>query len=500
MSDEITSEDQAVEEKPTAEEAPAEDMGLLDQIMETTKLKSDDEGYEAARRGIEAFMKELLKPEHAREKVEKSQVDAMIEELDHRLGLQMDEILHHPTFQTLESAWGNLNFLVERTDFRENIRVFMMNVSKQDLLEDFEDTPEITKSGLYQHVYTNEYGQFGGEPVGGMVANYQFTPGAQDMKLLQQVASVSAMAHTPFVAAASPAFFNIETYDYLPGLKDLAAIFEGPKYAKWRGFRETEDARYIGLTLPGFLMRTPYGEENPIKVFNYAEETGGKHENYLWGNSAFALMTRITESFARYRWCPNIIGPQSGGAMLDLPIHVYEQAGETFMVGPTEVRISDRREYELAEEGFIGLSLRKNADNAAFFSANSVQKPKLFGDTPEGRQAELNFRLGTQLPYMFIITRLAHYIKVLQRENLGSWKGSVELQGELERWISQYVADQDGAPPAVRSRRPLRSAEITVSDVPGEAGWYSVHIKVTPHMKFMGANFTLSLTGRLDTV
>ena len=491
----VAQKKQAQQTQKTAAEG-----SLLDQVMDQTRLKSEDEGYDLAKQGVEAFLKELLEPRHAGEKVDKAQVDAMIEELDLRLGVQMDEILHHPDFQKLESAWGNLDMLVDRTDFKENISIQLMNVSQQDLLEDFEDTPEITKSGLYQHVYTNEYGQFGGEPVGVMLANYEFGPGAQDIKLLQQMASVSSMAHAPFIAGASPGFFNIDTYEELPGLKDLAAIFEGPRYAKWQGFRESEDSRNVGLALPHFLMRPTYGGENPVKSFNYQEETGGLQKNYLWGNAAFALATRVTDSFAKYRWCPNIIGPQSGGAILDLPLHVFEKDGEEFVVGPMDVRLSDRREFELAEEGFIGLSLRKGSDNAAFFSANSVQKAKSFGDTDEGRQAGLNFRLGTQLPYMFIITRLAHYIKVLQRENLGSWKGKNDLERELNQWVNQYISAQENPPAAVRSRRPLRSADIVVSEVPGEAGWFAVEINVTPHMKFMGANFTLSLTGRLDTV
>lgn len=499
MADEEQVVETQEEEADDREETTDIEGSLLDEIMAQTRINETDEGYEMAKRGVEAFLKELLDPEKTREKVDKGQVDVMITELDARLGSQIDEILHHPKFQEMESAWSSLNLLINRTDFRENIKIYMMNVSKEDLLEDFEDSPEITKSGLYQHVYTSEYGQFGGEPIGAIVANYEFGPMAKDVQLLRQVASVSAMSHAPFVAGAGPQFFNIDSFQELPALKDLDAIFEGPQYAKWQGFRESDDARNVGLAMPRFMLRTPYGAENPVKVFRYSEQTKGDRANYLWGNAAFGFATRVTESFAKYRWCPNIIGPQSGGGVLDLPIHVYEKGGESTLIGPVEVNLSDRREFELAEQGFIGLTLRKGADNAAFFSANSVQMPKFFGDTPEGRQAELNFRLGTQLPYMFIISRMAHYVKVLQRENLGSWKTSNDLEGELNKWIRQYVADQENPPADVRSRRPLRSAEINVSEVPGEAGWYTVEVKVTPHMKFMGANFTLSLTGRLET-
>jgi type VI secretion system protein ImpC len=282
-------------------------------------------------------------------------------------------------------------------------------------------------------------------------------------------------------------------------LKDLESVFEGPQYIKWRNFRETEDSRYVGLAMPQFMLRGPYNEDTPCKEFNYTEVTNGENRNYLWGRASLAVANRMIESFAKYRWCPNIIGPQSGGSMDTLPTDLYIEDGKDTVVGPTEVALSDRREYELSEQGFIPLTMRKGADNATFFSANSAQKAKNFGNSDEGKQAELNYRLGTQLPYMMVICRIAHYIKVLQRENLGSWKGRLELEGELNKWIRQYVADQNNPTTDVRSRRPLRSADIAVLEVPGEAGWYQVKIEVTPHFKYMGANFTLSLTGKLET-
>jgi type VI secretion system protein ImpC len=319
------------------------------------------------------------------------------------------------------------------------------------------------------------------------------------VKLLRYTASVAAMAHAPFISAASPEFFGVDTFEALPNLKDLKAIFEGPKYAKWNGFRESEDSRYVGLTLPRFLLRLPYAQgSNPVQTFNFTEDAAENTANYLWGNTAFAFASRLSASFANFRWCPNIIGPQSGGAVEDLPLHLFETLGQTQAKIPTEVLVSDRREYELAEQGFIALTMRKDSDNAAFFSANSVQKPKFFGATPEGKQAELNYRLGTELPYVFIVSRLAHYIKVLQRENIGSWKSRTELETELNGWIKQYISDQENPSAAVRSRRPLRRAQITVEDVEGEAGWYRVKMSVQPHFKYMGADFTLSLVGKLD--
>ncbi len=480
------------------QEAAREELSLLDEIVQATRVKPTDEAYEITKKGVEALISQLLEPGREVAKVSQAVVDEMIAEIDRKLSAQMDEILHHPDFQKLESAWRALKFLVDRTDFRENIKIEILNVTKEELLDDFEDSPEVPKSGLYKIVYTREYGQFGGQPYAAMIANYEFGPGPQDLKLLQYVASVAAMAHAPFIAAASPSFFGIESFTELPKLKDLKSIFEGPQYIKWQSFRESEDARYVGLTLPRFLLRLPYGPNTqPTKAFNY-QESVERHEDYLWGNTAFAFATRLTDSFAKYRWCANIIGPRGGGAVEDLPLHQYEAMGEIQTKIPTEVLISERREFELSEEGFIVLTMRKGSDNACFFSANSVQKPKYFGISKEAKEAELNYKLGTQLPYIFIISRLAHYIKVIQREHIGSWKERVDLERELNTWIRQYVADMDNPSPGVRSRRPLRQAQVIVEDVEGEPGWYKVTLKVRPHFKYMGAFFTLSLVGKLD--
>ncbi|MPQ69076.1 MULTISPECIES: type VI secretion system contractile sheath large subunit [unclassified Pseudomonas] len=476
-----------------------ESVSLLDQLVEATRVKPGDEAYAVTRQGLEAFVAELLEPARQAEKVSAGLIDDMIATLDAKLCRQVDAIIHHQQFQKLESSWRSLKFLVDRTDFRENNKLEILSVSKEKLLEDFEDAPEITRSGLYKAVYTAEFGQFGGQPFGSIIGNYEFNPGPQDMKLLQSVAAVSAMSHTPFIAAAGPQFFGIDSFADLPNLKDLQAVFEGPQFTKWNAFRESDDARFVGLTLPHFLLRTPYGEDTvPAKTFRYNENVGGGNQDFLWGNAAFAFASRLSDSFAQYRWCANVIGPQGGGTVGDLPIYNYEAMGETQTKIPTEVLISERREFELAEQGFIALTMRKNTDNAAFFSANSCQKPKFFGNDKEGKEAELNYKLGTQLPYIFVVSRLAHYIKVIQRENIGTWKERGDLESELNTWIRQYVADMDNPAAGVRSRRPLRQAEITVSDVEGDPGWYRVGLKVRPHFKYMGASFTLSLVGKLD--
>ncbi len=483
---------------PEAASAQQGDGPVLDAILATTRIQPSDERHALVKRGLEIAFNEIFK-RRPDDPLDRCLVDMLICAIDDRLSTQVNEILHHPTFQKLESAWRGLKFVVDRVDFRENIRVEMLNCSKEDLLNDFEDTPEVPKSGLYKVVYSAEFGTFGGRPYGAICANYDFGPGPQDITLLQRCASVATMSHAPFLATAGPAFFGLKDYLNIPSLSDIHALFEGPQYTKYNAFRETEDARYVGLLLPRFLLRLPYGATTvPVRAFNFEEDVIGNHESYLWGSPVFAFSTRIAEAFARHRWCINIIGPNSGGTVDKLVLHEYEAMGEIQTKIPTEIMLTERREYEIAEEGFIGFTYRKDSDNACFFSANSVQKPKFFGQSVEGKAAEMNYRLGTQLPYMFIICRLSHYIKVMQREQIGTWKERSDLESELNSWLNQYVAAMDVVTVQVRSRRPLREAKINVTDVPGNAGWYRVEMSVRPHLKYMGAFFNLSLVGKLD--
>jgi type VI secretion system protein ImpC len=484
-------------EQASAEEQVLEAPSLLDEIVAETKVKPEDDGYSLTKRGIKEFISQIIEPGRKVDRVSNVLIDDMIAEIDNKLSLQLDAILHNSDFQKLESAWRSLKYLVDQTDFRQNIRLDLLNVSKDDLLEDFNDAPEITKSGLYQKVYEEEFGQHGGKPYGNMVANFEFGPGAQDIKLLQNVASVAAMSHCPFIASAGPKFFPIDDFRGLPKVKDLQSHFEEAEFIKWQSFRESDDSRNVALAMPRFLLRLPYDSESiEVKAFNYNENVSGSHEKYLWGNAAFAFASNLTKSFAKYRWCTNIIGPQGGGEVRDLHLHQFDSTGGLQTKIPTEVHISLRREFELSEQGFMGLTMRKRSDNACFFSANSVQKPKDFGKNE--KEATKTYKLGTELPYMFVANRLAHYMKVIQTENIGTWKSAPELNSELNKWISQYVSDQDNPDGPTRSKKPLRKAQITVEDAPGEPGWYKVSLKVVPHFKYMGAYFTLSLVGKLD--
>ncbi len=471
---------------------------LLDEILAESKVRPSDEGYDVARKGVEAFIAELLR-ERSTEKVDRTAVDAMIAAIDRKLSAQVNEILHQPEVQKLESTWRGLKFAVDRIDFHENVRVEILSVSREALQADLEDAPDLTRSGFYRLAYTDEYGVLGGKPYGVMNVDYAFGPGPQDVELMRRLAAIGSMAHCPVIANAGPEFFGRTSFRDLTTLNDLTSLFEGPQYARWRGFRQSEDARYLGLCLPRFLLRLPYGEEHiPVKAFNFSEEVVDHHERYLWGHASTALITRVADSFAHYRWAPNIVGPQSGGTIDALPLHQYEAMGEVQTKIPTETLIPDRLEMQLSEQGFIPMIYRKESDNACFMSASSAQMAKTFGNSPEGKAAETNYRLGTQLPYMFVVTRLAHYIKVLQREQIGSWKERSTLERELNQWISQYVADMEDPAPAVRSARPLRQAQVTVEDVEGQPGWYRCSLKVRPHFKYMGASFTLSLVGKLD--
>lgn len=474
-------------------------MPIIEGIMEKGKYIPGDESYSIAKRGVAEFISAIVKSDNAEDKINKFALDEMIAHIDTLLSQQMDAILHHKDFQKLESTWRGLRFLVERTDFNENIKINLFDATKEEILEDFENNLDITQSTIYKNIYSAEYGQFGGEPVGAIIGDYQLSHTNADMTFLNKMASVAAMSHAPFLSACAPQFFMLDNYAELANIKDLNSLLESPVYTRWRAFRENEDSKYAGLMVTRFLTRSPYdSKDNPIKSFDYTENVHTSHEHLLWGNSVYAFATRLTESFANYRWCGSIIGPKSGGSVKDLPTYLFESFGTMQSKIPTEVLITDRREFELAEAGFIALTLRRDSNNATFFSANSALKPKVFPNTPEGKEAETNYRLGTQLPYIFLISRLAHYLKVLQREEIGSWKERNDIENGLNEWVRQYVSDQENPPSEVRSRRPFRGAKVVVENIPGESGWYKVALSVRPHFKYMGGNFELSLVGKLD--
>ncbi len=414
----------------------------------------------------------------------------LISNLEARICRQIDAIIHHPDFRGLETAWRSVQFLIERTDFGENCELAFINISKQGLLDNFDDSPEVFQSELYQHVYSDEFGQFGGRPYGVIVGDYEFGPGAQDIRLLQRIASVSAVSHAPFLAAAAAEFFDIESYQKFSKLRDLHAIFAQPKYVKWNSFRASADAKYVGLAMPGFRLRGAY--DISIGSLQYRESIGDADRDLPWGNTGFAFASRLLDSFAQYRWCLNSTGTPAGlveGLAID---HSATGIGNARI--PTRFLLTDRRESEVVEQGFMPLSVHKGEDTVGFYSAYSVQSI----GAAAGDESDLSARLAAQIPYLLIVGRISHYLKIMQRENIGTWKNRREIDQNLNDWLRQYVSDMDNPAPGVRARRPLRRAEVKVREVEGKNDWYLTRIRITPHIKFMGNTFSLSETSKLD--
>jgi len=429
-------------------------------------------------------------------KIDKNLLDSFIGAIDQKISRQLDAIMHHEAFQELESSWRSLKYLVDRCDFRANIKVEVIDISKEDLRLDFEEAPDATQCGLYKHVYVDEYDTPGGEPVSTMITNYTFDSTAPDISLLTELSRIAAAAHCPVLGAVGKEFFGKKSIDELPKVHDLANYMERAEYIRWKGFRETEDSRYLGLCLPRFLLRLPYGNENPVRSFNYSEEVDDEgYQNFLWGNATFALSANIAKSFKENGWAVNIRGPEAGGKVENLPIHLYDAGRGLQSKIPTEIIIPETRELEFANAGFIPLSYYKNSDYACFFSANSTQKPALY-TTPE---ATANSRINSRLPYIFLVSRLAHYLKVLQRENIGSTKDRTVLEAELNDWLQTLVTEMVGAPPELIAKHPLRAAQVTVTEIADNPGFYKCELYVMPHFQIEGIDIKLSLVAQLPS-
>ena len=428
------------------------------------------------------------------QKVDKALLDSFIGNIDKKISEQLDEILHHEKYQAVESTWRSLKYLVDRCDFRANIKVEVLDISKDDLMVDFEEAPDATQCGLYKHVYVDEYDTPGGEPVSVMVSNFEFDRGAQDIGLLTDLSRIAAASHCPVLASVGHKFFGKKSADELPKIHDLANYMERAEYIRWKGFRESEDSRYVGLCLPRFLLRLPYGNENPVRAFNYQENVDDEgYENFLWGNATFAMAVNIAQSFKENGWAVNIRGPEAGGKVEQLPIHLYDAGRGLQSKIPTEIIIPETRELEFANQGFIPLSYYKNSDFACFFSANSAQKPALYTTD----EATANSRINSRLPYIFLVSRLAHYLKVLQRENIGSTKDRVVLEAELNEWLGTLVTEMVGAPPELIATHPLRAASVKVTEIEDNPGFYKCDLHVMPHFQIEGIDIRLSLVAQL---
>jgi type VI secretion system protein ImpC len=460
-----------------------------------TEVLADSDANERISAALSVFVESVAASSQSIDRIDKAMLDHHIGEIDRKLSLQLDEIMHHANFQKMEAAWRSLKFLVDRIDFKKNAKLDILDASKEDLAEDFEDAPETIQSGLYKHVYVSEYDTPGGEPYGSIVSNFEFDSGPSDITLLQNVSKVSAACHCPFLGTASPKFFGKETIQDLTKIEDLHNYMERSEFLKWNSFRQTEDARYVGLMLPRFMLRLPYGPDTqPVKEFNYTENVKGTdHDKYLWGNSTFAFAANMVRSYIENGWCVQIRGPEAGGKVEDLPVHMYDVGKGKQMKIPTEILIPETREFEFAQEGFIPLSFYKNRNYACFFSANSAQKPAEY-DNPV---ITANMRINSRLPYIFLVSRIAHYLKVIQRENIGSTKNKVLLQNELNTWIKNLVTEMNDPGPDLISTHPLKAAEVTVNEIEDNPGFFRVTLSVMPHFQIEGIDINLSLVSQM---
>jgi len=428
-------------------------------------------------------------------------IEAMIAEIDKKLSEQVNAIMHNAEFQQLESAWRGLHYLVNNTETDEMLKIKVMNISKNDLgktLKRYKGTAW-DQSPIFKRVYEEEFGQFGGNPFGCLVGDYYFDQSPPDVELLGEMAKVSAAALAPFIAAASPTVMQMNSWQELANPRDLTKIFGTPEYAGWRSLRESDDSRYLALAMPRFLSRLPYGAKtSPVEEFNFEEETGGgDHSKYTWTNAAYAMATNITRSFKTYGWCSRIRGIESGGAVEGLPTHTFpSDDGGVDMKCPTEIAISDRREAELAKNGFMPLVHRKNSDFAAFIGAQSLQKPAEYDDP----DASANANLSARLQYMFACCRFAHYLKCIGRDKVGSFKERGDMEKWLNNWIMNYVdGDPANSSETVKAQKPLAAAEVTVEEVPGNPGYYTSKFFLRPHYQLEGLTVSLRLVSKLPS-
>lgn len=458
---------------------------------------------------LQVFIELITNESNQVQRLDKTVLDYFIAKMDATINEQLDTILHNPQFQQLESIWTSLKYLIDRTDFKANIKIEILDVTKEELQDNFDETSDITQSGLYKQLYVQEYDTPGGEPFSAMISAFEFDAGEEDINLLRSMAKIAAVTHCPLIAAVGPKFFLKNDFNEVIGIEDLANYMDRAEYIRWNSFRETEDARYIGLTLPKFLLRLPYGDHNSIRSFQYRENVQALYTqhsiaekinvpqamNYLWGFGSFAFAANMVRSFKRHGWTVNIRGPESGGKVENLLLHQYELSRGLQTKIPTEILVPETIELELANLGFIPLSYYKNSDHACFFSANSVQKPALY--TTE--IATANSRINSRLPYVFLSSRLGHYLKVLQRENIGSNKNREELENELNLWLQTLITKMNNPGPELIAQHPLRDGKVEVFATPDNPGYFRVNLYAIPHFQVEGMDVQLSLVSQLPT-
>jgi type VI secretion system protein ImpC len=472
------------------------EVSLLDQIVSEGRFSSDAASMERGKDIIKEFVAQVLEGQVTVTRDTEAAIQARIAQIDHLISVQLNEVLHHPSFQKLEGSWRGIKYLMDQSETSDSLKLKVLNVSKKDLLKDLQRASEFDQSAMFKKVYEEEFGVFGGAPFSALIGDYEFGRGPEDIELLERVAQVASAAHAPFLSAASPELLNLSNYTQLGSPRDIGKIFDSTEYAKWKSFRASEDSRYVALSLPHVLMRLPYGKETKqVDAFDYEEAVDGSdHSKYLWGNAAYALGARLTDAFAKHGWCAAIRGVEGGGMVSGLPTHNFRtDEGDVALKCPTEVEITDRREKELADQGLVPLVHCKGTDYAAFFSVQSGNKPKLY----DKDAANANARLSAQLPYILAMSRFAHYLKAIMRDKVGSFMTQADCQTFLNRWIAQYVLNDDNASQQAKARLPLREASIQVSEIPGKPGAYRAVAFLKPHFQLDELTISLRLVADL---
>lgn len=481
----------------TNEQTNGKPVDLMDKIVWDGKMIRDESQMQYARELVNEYAIQVLEQGMT---VGKDTVVAGIQEqiakIDETISSQLNEIMHDPEFQKVEASWRGLHYLVMNTETGTKLKLRLLNVTKDELNSDLEKATEFDQSVLFKRVYENEYGTFGGNPYSVLVGDYEFGRHPKDMATLEKISNVAAAAHAPFIAAASPKLFDMASFTELGIPRDLAKGFETAELIKWRSFRESEDSRYVTLVLPHVLLRLPYGPDTvPVEGFNFVEDVDGTdHSKYLWGNAAYAMGQRITNAFSLYEWCAAIRGVEGGGLIEGLPAHTFKtDMGDVALKCPTELAITDRREKELSDLGFIAICHRKGSDQAAFFGGQTTNKPKKYNTN----QANANSRISAQLPYVLAASRFAHYIKVIMRDKVGSFMTRGNVEDYLNTWIADYVLLDDNAPQSVKASYPLRQARVDVSEVPGKPGCYKAVVFLRPHFQLDELTASIRLVAEL---
>ncbi|NSL57082.1 type VI secretion system contractile sheath large subunit [Uliginosibacterium aquaticum] len=477
---------------PTAESA-----SLLDRIVADSKVAKSQAEHSRARDLISELVSQVMDGAVVVSDNLSATLDARIAELDELISGQLSAIMHAPEFQKLESSWRGLEYLCKQSSTSTTLKIKVFNTNKKDLVKDFKSAIDFDQSVLFKKVYEEEFGTFGGAPFGALIGDYEIGRQPEDMYFIDQMSHVAAAAHAPFISSASAELFGLETFTDLGKPRDLGKVFDTVEYAKWKSFRESDDSRYVGLTLPHFLGRLPYHPKDgtPVEGFNYVEDVDGTdHSKYLWVNAAYAFAARLTDAFDMFGWCAAIRGVEGGGLVEDLPTHTFKtDDGEVALKCPTEIAITDRREKELSDLGFIPLVHCKGTDYAAFFGAQSAQKAKKYNTD----SANANSVLSSQLQYIFAVSRIAHYLKAMMRDKIGSFASAGNVETYLNNWIAQYVLLDDGASQEAKAQFPLREASIQVSEVPGRPGVYRAVSFLRPHFQLDELSVSLRLVAEL---